>query len=318
MTAYDLKEDFFDIYDEHPLSREDAEDAFDAWKASIPDDKAYDPFRGLAKAVENHREFIFNYRDCPSRISNGYTECANRLINETNMMGRGHSFETLRAYALSQFVPSQRYGPTPVISAVGTGVGAVTPSGATTLPIAPACPRPVKGYVSPLTSSPPWSRLRSLCLGGGRVTRPYGPHMLTSFLCACAVPAPIRRGTGAPYLLLPRKDRMRKRKRRDVEGAGRDGVDRTGRTYAEFEALSLADRSRVVQCDSVEGYERNTYDILSAHIVARAFQIYLRKRHASSGSHRCLPRPYRESHRLCCCLRGYLRHPASRLRSRVR
>lgn len=83
---------------------------------------------------------------------------------------------------------------------------------------------------------------------------------------------------------------MRKRKRRDVEGAGRDGVDRTGRTYAEFEALSLADRSRVVQCDSVEGYERNTYDILSAHIVARAFQIYLRKRHASSGSHRCLPR----------------------------
>lgn len=61
---------------------------------------------------------------------------------------------------------------------------------------------------------------------------------------------------------------MRKRKRRDVEGAGRDGVDRTGRTYAEFEALSLADRSRVVQCDSVEGYERNTYDILSAHIVA--------------------------------------------------
>ena len=51
MTAYDLKEDFFDIYDEHPLSREDAEDAFDAWKASIPDDKAYDPFRGLAKAT---------------------------------------------------------------------------------------------------------------------------------------------------------------------------------------------------------------------------------------------------------------------------
>lgn len=28
MTAYDLKEDFFDIYDEHPLSREDAEDDF--------------------------------------------------------------------------------------------------------------------------------------------------------------------------------------------------------------------------------------------------------------------------------------------------
>lgn len=108
MTAYDLKEDFFDIYDEHPLSREDAEDAFDAWKASIPDDKAYDPFRGLAKAVENHREFIFNYRDCPSRISNGYTECANRLINETNMMGRGHSFETLRAHTLYRSLSRHR------------------------------------------------------------------------------------------------------------------------------------------------------------------------------------------------------------------
>lgn len=108
MTAYDLKEDFFDIYDEHPLSREDAEDAFDAWKASIPDDKAYDPFRGLAKAVENHREFIFNYRDCPSRISNGYTECANRLINETNMMGRGHSFETLRARTLYRSLSRHR------------------------------------------------------------------------------------------------------------------------------------------------------------------------------------------------------------------
>ena len=108
MTAYDLKEDFFDIYDEHPLSREDAEDAFDAWKASIPDDKAYDPFRGLAKAVENHREFIFNYRDWPSRISNGYTECANRLINETNMMGRGHSFETLRARTLYRSLSRHR------------------------------------------------------------------------------------------------------------------------------------------------------------------------------------------------------------------
>lgn len=108
MTAYDLKEDFFDIYDEHPLSREDTEDAFDAWKASIPDDKAYDPFRGLAKAVENHREFIFNYRDCPSRISNGYTECANRLINETNMMGRGHSFETLRARTLYRSLSRHR------------------------------------------------------------------------------------------------------------------------------------------------------------------------------------------------------------------
>lgn len=100
MTAYDLKEDFFDIYDEHPISRDDAEDAFNEWRGSIPEDKVFDPFRALAKTVENHREFIFNYWDCPSRISNGYTECANRLINETDMRGRGYSFDTLRARTL--------------------------------------------------------------------------------------------------------------------------------------------------------------------------------------------------------------------------
>lgn len=59
-----------------------------------------DSFRALARTVQNHREFIFNYWDCPSRISNGCTECANRLINETDMRGRGCSFETLRARTL--------------------------------------------------------------------------------------------------------------------------------------------------------------------------------------------------------------------------
>ena len=100
MTAYDLKEDFFGIYDDHPSSREEAEAAFDAWIREIPDGREFDPFRALARTVQNHREFIFNYWECPSRISNGYTECANRLINETDMRGRGYSFETLRARTL--------------------------------------------------------------------------------------------------------------------------------------------------------------------------------------------------------------------------
>lgn len=100
MTAYDLKEDFFGIYDDHPSSREEAEAAFDAWIREIPDGREFYPFRALARTVQNHREFIFNYWECPSRISNGYTECANRLINETDMRGRGYSFETLRARTL--------------------------------------------------------------------------------------------------------------------------------------------------------------------------------------------------------------------------
>lgn len=100
MVAYDLKEDFFDIYDENPVSRTDAEAAYDKWKASIPADAFFEPFRALAKTVDNHHEYIFNYWDCPSRISNGYTECANRLIKETDMKGRGYSFEVLRARTL--------------------------------------------------------------------------------------------------------------------------------------------------------------------------------------------------------------------------
>ena len=100
MAAYDLKEDFFDIYDDHPSSREEAEGAFDAWRASIPQEAPFEPFRALARTVENHREYVFNYWDCPVRISNGYTECANRLIKETDMKGRGYSFETLRARTL--------------------------------------------------------------------------------------------------------------------------------------------------------------------------------------------------------------------------
>lgn len=71
-----------------------------AWIREIPGGKEFDPFRALARTIQNHREFIFNYWDCSSRISNGYTERANRLINETDMRGRGYSFETLRARTL--------------------------------------------------------------------------------------------------------------------------------------------------------------------------------------------------------------------------
>jgi IS30 family transposase len=81
---------------------------------------------------------------------------------------------------------------------------------------------------------------------------------------------------------LPRKVRMRKRNRN--ESAKRDRVDRTGRTYDDFKALPLEDQVRVVQGDSVEGYEDNRQDILSLHLVARAFQFYLPKKHADSAA----------------------------------
>ena len=81
---------------------------------------------------------------------------------------------------------------------------------------------------------------------------------------------------------LPRKARMRPRKRK--KQAGRSRIDRTGRLYSDFQALPIEERARVVQGDSVEGFKWNRHDILSLHIVARKVQIYLRKRHADPGS----------------------------------
>lgn len=99
-VAYDLKEDFFDIWDKNPQSKEKAILAFDLWEKSIPEDGLYESFRTLAQTVHNFYEQIFHYWDCPLAISNRYTECANRLIRETNMKGRGYSFETLRGRSL--------------------------------------------------------------------------------------------------------------------------------------------------------------------------------------------------------------------------
>jgi len=99
-VAFDLKEDFFNIYDENRGSKENAQKAFAAWKETIPAGPLYEKFRELAKTVENFYEQIFNAWDCPIQISNGFTECTNRIIRENNIRGRGYSFEVLRGRTL--------------------------------------------------------------------------------------------------------------------------------------------------------------------------------------------------------------------------
>jgi transposase, IS30 family len=81
---------------------------------------------------------------------------------------------------------------------------------------------------------------------------------------------------------LPRKARMKKRKR--TKEYQRERIDRTGRTYDNYKQLSITEQVGVVQCDSVEGYSYNSHDILTLHIVSRAFQIYLYKKHADAAS----------------------------------
>ncbi len=55
---------------------------------------------GIANYVHDVLRPADTTGNCPIRISNGYAECANRLINETDLRGRGYSFDTLRARTL--------------------------------------------------------------------------------------------------------------------------------------------------------------------------------------------------------------------------
>lgn len=82
---------------------------------------------------------------------------------------------------------------------------------------------------------------------------------------------------GLASLDMPIKARLLPRKRPGAAASRRERVDRTGRTYDDFNGLPVEDKARVVQGDSVEGFEWNESDILSLHFVACAFQVYLKK-----------------------------------------
>ena len=93
--AYELKEQFFDIY--QVKSVYEAYKNYQAWLASVSEELvAY--FADLIKAMSNWEEEIFNYFTSP--ITNAYTESLNRLIKTMNHVGRGYSFEALRAKIL--------------------------------------------------------------------------------------------------------------------------------------------------------------------------------------------------------------------------
>lgn len=95
-TAYRLKEGFYDIWD----ASEDKEEAlarYNAWVKGITPDVSY-AFEPLVTAVSNWQDEIFSYFD--HRITNAYTEALNGLIKVMDRLGRGYSFEALRAKIL--------------------------------------------------------------------------------------------------------------------------------------------------------------------------------------------------------------------------
>ncbi|MHB8253598.1 MAG: ISL3 family transposase [Acidiferrobacter sp.] len=93
--AYRLKEDFFKIYDAQ--SPDEAQGRYREWKARITPEVA-PAFSELVKAWDNWTPWILGYFEHPA--TNAYGEALNNLIRVINHLGRGYSFEALRAKIL--------------------------------------------------------------------------------------------------------------------------------------------------------------------------------------------------------------------------
>lgn len=96
-TAYKLKEMLFDLYE--LKDKKEAEDRYQTWRDTLEANPEVAPFfSDLVRAITNWHDPIFNYFDF--KITNGYTEAINGLIKVANRIGRGYSFEAIRAKML--------------------------------------------------------------------------------------------------------------------------------------------------------------------------------------------------------------------------
>lgn len=95
-AAYDAKEAFFRLYD--CRSRAEAERYYGAWETTVMGDDVAWAYKDLMTAMRNWRPEILNYFD--HRVTNAFIESMNNLIRLMNRIGRGYSFEALRAKVL--------------------------------------------------------------------------------------------------------------------------------------------------------------------------------------------------------------------------
>lgn len=94
-AAYKAKEAFHDIYTHR--SKDDAQKAAQGWLDSMDKDVAW-AFRETMGALQSWWTEIFNHYDFPT--SNAYTESINNIAKGMNRMGRGYSFDVIRARLL--------------------------------------------------------------------------------------------------------------------------------------------------------------------------------------------------------------------------
>lgn len=94
-TAYRLKEGFYTIYE--ASTEEAALSRYFAWIEQITPE-VFDAFVPFTLTIEHYGDAIFNY--FTYRYTAGYTESLNGLMKLTQRMGRGYSFEAIRAKVL--------------------------------------------------------------------------------------------------------------------------------------------------------------------------------------------------------------------------
>jgi transposase len=88
-------EGYYAIYDAQ--TKEEALILYQAWSKEVtPEFQA--AFGAILTAWRNWQPYILNYFD--HRITNAFTESLNNLIRVMNRLGRGYSFEALRAKVL--------------------------------------------------------------------------------------------------------------------------------------------------------------------------------------------------------------------------
>lgn len=133
-TAYELKEQFFDIWEAE--TAELAWARFEAWAHTIPVE-LQPTFAAMNDTVVKWKKEIFAYFD--HRVTNAVTEALNRNIKDRNREGRGYTFDVLRAkmlYGTRQTRPrfgqewrvlevAPRYEPTAIAEFVQNSLDAV-------------------------------------------------------------------------------------------------------------------------------------------------------------------------------------------------
>ena len=87
-TAYDLKEQFYDIW-LHPTVAA-AKRALHAWRAAVPSHLIH-LFKPLITASTNWEPEILNFF-ATGGVTNAFTEAMNRTLRDVDRAGRGYSF----------------------------------------------------------------------------------------------------------------------------------------------------------------------------------------------------------------------------------